>query len=47
VITAQSVDELQLKPGDALCAVVKTTAVHLSGADNRISWSAKPRQSGR
>jgi molybdate transport system ATP-binding protein len=30
VITAQSVEELQLKPGDALCAVVKTTAVHLT-----------------
>jgi molybdate transport system ATP-binding protein len=30
VITAQSASELQLKPGDALCAVVKTTAVHLA-----------------
>jgi molybdate transport system ATP-binding protein len=32
VITAQSVDELQLKPGDDVCAVVKTTAVHLTAA---------------
>ena len=30
VITAQSASELQLKPGDAMCAVVKTTAVHLT-----------------
>ena len=30
VITAQSAEELQLKPGDALCAVVKTTSVHLT-----------------
>jgi molybdate transport system ATP-binding protein len=30
VITAQSAEELHLKPGDALCAVVKTTSVHLT-----------------
>ena len=30
VITAQSAAELQLKPGDAVCAVVKTTSVHLT-----------------
>jgi molybdopterin-binding protein len=30
VITAQSAAELQLKPGDAMCAVVKTTSVHLT-----------------
>jgi molybdate transport system ATP-binding protein len=30
VITAQSARELQLKPGDAVCAIVKTTAVHLA-----------------
>jgi molybdate transport system ATP-binding protein len=29
VITAQSAAELALKPGDAVCAVVKATAVHL------------------
>ena len=32
VITAQSASELQLKPGDDMCAVVKTTAVHLTPA---------------
>ncbi len=32
VITAQSAAELQLKPGDDMCAVVKTTAVHLTAA---------------
>jgi molybdopterin-binding protein len=29
IITAQSAGELGLKIGDALCAVVKTTSVHL------------------
>ena len=32
VITAESASELQLKPGDDMCAVVKTTAVHLTPA---------------
>jgi molybdopterin-binding protein len=32
VITAQSASELHLNPGDALCAVVKTTSVHLTAA---------------
>jgi molybdopterin-binding protein len=31
VITAQSASELQLKPGDEMCAAVKATAVHLIG----------------
>jgi ABC-type molybdate transport system ATPase subunit len=35
VITAQSAAELHLQPGDALCAVVKTTSVHLTAAPNR------------
>jgi molybdate transport system ATP-binding protein len=35
VITAQSAAELQLKPGDVLCAVVKTTAVHLTPAPSK------------
>jgi molybdate transport system ATP-binding protein len=35
VITAQSADELHLQPGDALCAVVKTTSVHLTAAPDR------------
>ena len=35
VITAQSAAELHLKPGDALCAVVKTTAVHLTPAPSK------------
>jgi molybdate transport system ATP-binding protein len=30
VVTAQSAGELQLSPGDAVCAIVKTTAVHLA-----------------
>jgi molybdate transport system ATP-binding protein len=30
VVTAQSAGELQLKPGDAVCAIVKATAVHLA-----------------
>jgi molybdate transport system ATP-binding protein len=30
VITAQSARELQLQPGDAVCAIVKTTAVHVA-----------------
>jgi molybdopterin-binding protein len=30
VITAQSASELQLKSGDDMCAVVKTTSVHLT-----------------
>jgi molybdate transport system ATP-binding protein len=35
VITAQSAGELQLRPGDELCAVVKTTAVHLTAAPGK------------
>ena len=35
VITAQSAAELQLKPGDEMCAVVKTTSVHLTAAPDR------------
>jgi molybdate transport system ATP-binding protein len=35
VITAQSAAELQLKPGDEVCAVVKTTAVHLTVAPSK------------
>jgi molybdate transport system ATP-binding protein len=35
VITAQSAEELQLKSGDALCAVVKTTSVHLTAAPSK------------
>jgi molybdate transport system ATP-binding protein len=31
VITAQSASELQLKPDDAVCAIVKTTSVHVGG----------------
>ena len=31
-ITAQSAGELDLKPGDPVCAVVKATAVHLAPA---------------
>jgi molybdate transport system ATP-binding protein len=30
VITAQSAQEMELKPGDQVCAIVKTTAVHLA-----------------
>jgi molybdate transport system ATP-binding protein len=30
LITAQSAAELDVKPGDAVCAVVKTTSVHLT-----------------
>jgi molybdate transport system ATP-binding protein len=30
VITAQSAHDLELKPGDAVCAIVKTTAVHVA-----------------
>jgi molybdate transport system ATP-binding protein len=30
VITAQSAGELHLQPGDAVCAIVKTTAVHVA-----------------
>jgi len=32
LITAQSAGDLNLKPGDSVCAVVKTTAVHLTAA---------------
>jgi molybdate transport system ATP-binding protein len=32
MVTAQSAAELQLKPEDAVCAVVKATAVHLTAA---------------
>jgi molybdate transport system ATP-binding protein len=32
VITVQSAAELGLKPGDAVCAVVKTTSVHVTAA---------------
>jgi len=35
VITAQSAGELGLKPGDAVSAAVKTTAVHLTAAATR------------
>ncbi len=35
VITAQSAAELHLKPGDAMCAVVKTTSVHLTVAPSK------------
>jgi molybdate transport system ATP-binding protein len=31
VITAQSAEELELKPGDTVCAIVKTTSVHVAG----------------
>jgi len=31
VITGQSAEELELKAGDRVCAIVKTTAVHLAG----------------
>ena len=31
MITAQSAEELALKPGEQVCAIVKTTAVHLAG----------------
>jgi molybdopterin-binding protein len=31
VITAQSAHEMALEPGDPVCAIVKTTAVHLAG----------------
>ena len=31
VITAQSASELQLKPDNAVCAIVKTTSVHVGG----------------
>jgi molybdate transport system ATP-binding protein len=30
VVTAQSAGELQLRPGDAVCAIVKATAVHVA-----------------
>jgi molybdate transport system ATP-binding protein len=30
VVTAQSAGELELRPGDAVCAIVKTTAVHVA-----------------
>jgi molybdopterin-binding protein len=30
VVTAQSAGELQLSPGDAVCAIVKATAVHVA-----------------
>jgi molybdate transport system ATP-binding protein len=30
VITAQSAQELELQPGDAVCAIVKTTSVHVA-----------------
>jgi molybdopterin-binding protein len=32
VITAQSAAEMDLKPDDAVCAVVKATAVHTAAA---------------
>jgi molybdopterin-binding protein len=35
VITAQSAGEMQLKAGDEVCAVVKTTAVHLTSAPSK------------
>jgi molybdate transport system ATP-binding protein len=35
VITAQSASELQLKPGEDVCAVVKATAVHLTPAPSK------------
>jgi molybdate transport system ATP-binding protein len=35
VVTAQSAAELQLKPGDDMCAVVKTTSVHLTAAPGK------------
>jgi molybdate transport system ATP-binding protein len=35
VITAQSAAELQLKSGDDMCAVVKTTSVHLTAAPSK------------
>ena len=35
VITAQSASELQLKAGDDMCAVVKTTSVHLTAAPGK------------
>jgi molybdopterin-binding protein len=31
VITAQSAAEMRLQPGDAVCAIVKATAIHLTG----------------
>ena len=31
VVTAQSADEMQLKTGDELCAVIKATSVHVTG----------------
>jgi molybdopterin-binding protein len=31
MITAQSAAEMELKPEDPVCAIVKTTAVHLAG----------------
>jgi molybdopterin-binding protein len=31
VITAQSAHELTLQTGETVCAIVKTTAVHLAG----------------
>ena len=37
VITAQSAAELQLKPGEDVCAVVKATAVHLTAAPSRVT----------
>jgi molybdopterin-binding protein len=30
VITAQSAGDLQLKPDDSVCAIVKTTSVHVA-----------------
>jgi molybdate transport system ATP-binding protein len=35
VITAQSAQELELQPGDAVCAIVKTTSVHVAAHSGR------------
>jgi molybdate transport system ATP-binding protein len=42
VITAQSAAELALQPGDALCAAVKTTSVHVIASCNTEGSPASP-----
>jgi len=37
MITAQSAQELTLKPGDQVCAIVKTTAVHVAARSGGVS----------
>ncbi len=37
LVTAQSAGELDLRPGEAICAVVKTTAVHATFLQEKLA----------